>query len=401
MSAARDLVGVAVNGLLARKVRTALLLLGPVIGVAAIVAAVGLTDSAKGDLKRKVDELGTNLIEATAASSFGGQDAKLPKDAVERARTVTTVESVSAVLELQNIVVTPYEEAAENFETVPVPVLAADTLLPGVLDVPMVSGRWLNEFDDGVSSRAAVIGIGLARQFDVLPGEVRSLLLNGIEYSVVGIVDGVELEPAFDTAVFITFQRAADDFLPDEAVDDGVVLANKLYVRSVENREDETAEALKVAVNLGGPNEVQTELKSEALELAAQSDRQLQLIVVSMGLLAIIVGGIGIANVMSISVIQRSTEIGIRRALGHTRSTIAAQFILEAIAVGFFGGLLGVAVGVGAIAIGVTVAGWVFTLQPMLVPLGVILAMIISVVAGLYPATRAARLEPLETLRLG
>ena len=401
MSAARDLVGVAVNGLLARKVRTALLLLGPVIGVAAIVAAVGLTDSAKGDLKRKVDELGTNLIEATAASSFGGQDAKLPKDAVERARTVTTVESVSAVLELQNIVVTPYEEAAENFETVPVPVLAADTLLPGVLDVPMVSGRWLNEFDDGVSSRAAVIGIGLARQFDVLPGEVRSLLLNGIEYSVVGIVDGVELEPAFDTAVFITFQRAADDFLPDEAVDDGVVLANKLYVRSVENREDETAEALKVAVNLGGPNEVQTELKSEALELAAQSDRQLQLIVVSMGLLAIIVGGIGIANVMSISVIQRSTEIGIRRALGHTRGTIAAQFILEAIAVGFFGGLLGVAVGVGAIAIGVTVAGWVFTLQPMLVPLGVILAMIISVVAGLYPATRAARLEPLETLRLG
>ena len=401
MSAARDLVGVAVNGLLARKVRTALLLLGPVIGVAAIVAAVGLTDSAKGDLKRKVDELGTNLIEATAASSFGGQDAKLPKDAVERARTVTTVESVSAVLELQNIVVTPYEEAAENFETVPVPVLAADTLLPGVLDVPMVSGRWLNEFDDGVSSRAAVIGIGLARQFDVLPGEVRSLLLNGIEYSVVGIVDSVELEPAFDTAVFITFQRAADDFLPDEAVDGDVVLANKLYVRSVENREDETAEALKVAVNLGGPNEVQTELKSEALELAAQSDRQLQLIVVSMGLLAIIVGGIGIANVMSISVIQRSTEIDIRRALGHTRGTIAAQFILEAIAVGFFGGLLGVAVGVGAIAIGVTVAGWVFTLQPMLVPLGVLLAMVISVVAGLYPATRAARLEPLETLRLG
>lgn len=401
MSAARDLVGVAVNGLLARKVRTALLLLGPVIGVAAIVAAVGLTDSAKGDLKRKVDELGTNLIEATAASSFGGQDAKLPKDAVERARTVTTVESVSAVLELQNIVVTPYEEAAENFETVPVPVLAADTLLPGVLDVPMVSGRWLNEFDDGVSSRAAVIGIGLARQFDVLPGEVRSLLLNGTEYSVVGIVDSVELEPAFDTAVFITFQRAADDFLPDEAVDGDVVLANKLYVRSVENREDETAEALKVAVNLGGPNEVQTELKSEALELAAQSDRQLQLIVVSMGLLAIIVGGIGIANVMSISVIQRSTEIGIRRALGHTRGTIAAQFILEAIAVGFFGGLLGVAVGVGAIAIGVTVAGWVFTLQPMLVPLGVLLAMVISVVAGLYPATRAARLEPLETLRLG
>ena len=235
----------------------------------------------------------------------------------------------------------------------------------------------------------------------MLPGEVRSVLLNGLEYSVVGILDRVELEPAFDNAVFVTFNRAADDYLTDAALDGDAVLANKLYVRSAQNRESDTAQALKVAVNLGGPNEVQTELKSEALELAAQSDRQLQLIVVSMGLLAIIVGGIGIANVMSISVIQRSTEIGIRRALGHTRGIIAAQFILEAIAVGFFGGLLGVAVGVAAIGVGVAVAGWVFTLQPMLVPMGVVLAMVISVVAGLYPATRAARLEPLETLRLG
>jgi len=401
MNKMRDLVSVAVAGLFARKMRTALLLLGPVIGVAAIVAAVGLTDSAKGDLKRKVDELGTNLIEATASSSFGGEEAKLPKEAVERAFTVTTVESVSSVLELQNIVVLPYKEATEKFETVPVPVLAADYLLPSVLEVPMVSGRWLNDFDESATSRSAVIGVGLAREFNVMPGEVRSLLLNGLEYSVVGIMEAVELEPAFDTAVFIPFGAAADDFLDDAALDEGTVLPNKLYVRSVEGREDETAEALKVAVNLGGPDEISTELKSEALELAAQSDRQLQLIVVSMGLLAIIVGGIGIANVMSISVIQRSSEIGIRRALGHTRRTIAGQFILEAIAVGFLGGLLGVGVGVGAIGIGVWVAGWVFTLQPMLVPLGVVLAMVISVVAGLYPATRAARLEPLETLRLG
>ena len=401
MNRMRDLISVAVAGLFARKMRTALLLLGPVIGVAAIVAAVGLTDSAKGDLKRKVDELGTNLIEASAASSFGGEDAKLPKDAAERALTVTTAESVSSVLEMQNIIVSPYEEATENFETVPVPVLAADTALPNVLEVDMIAGRWLNEFDEGARSRSAVIGIGLAREFNVLPGEIRSLLLNGLEYSVVGIMDNVELEPGFDTAVFVSYAAASDDFLDDAAIEDDVVLPNKLYVRSVEGREDDTSEALKVAINLGGPDEVQTELKSEALELAAQSDRQLQLIVVSMGLLAIIVGGIGIANVMSISVIQRSGEIGIRRALGHTRSTIAGQFILEAIAVGFLGGLLGVAVGVAALGVGVWFAGWVFTLQPMLVPLGVLLAMVISVVAGLYPAARAARLEPLETLRLG
>jgi putative ABC transport system permease protein len=104
---------------------------------------------------------------------------------------------------------------------------------------------------------------------------------------------------------------------------------------------------------------------------------------------------------MSISVIQRSSEIGIRRALGHTRSTIAWQFIFEAVVVGVLGGILGVTVGVMSIGVGVALAGWVFTLQPFLVPAGIALAVVISVVAGLYPAVRASRLEPLETLRLG
>lgn len=395
MSRLRELVGVALTGLFARKVRTALLLMGPTIGVAAIIAAVGLTDSAKGDLKRKVDELGTNLIEASASSSFGAQNPTLPADAVERAFTVRTVESVSAVVELANIVVTPYEEAAEQYETVPVPVLAADMQLPAVLQVPLVSGRWVNSFDEENGARTAVIGIGLAREFEVLPDEQRSILLDDKEYAVVGILAEVELEPGFDNAVFIPFATADADFVADD------ILPNKLYVRADPGRVDDTAEALTTAINLGGPDEVQTELKSEALELAAQSDRQLQLIVVSMGLLAIIVGGIGIANVMSISVIQRSSEIGIRRALGHTRSTIALQFIFEAVVVGVLGGLLGVTVGVAAIGVGVGIAGWVFTLQPMLVPGGILLAVVISVAAGLYPAVRAARLEPLETLRLG
>ncbi len=395
MSRLRELIGVALTGLFARKVRTALLLLGPTIGVAAIIAAVGLTDSAKGDLKRKVDELGTNLIEASASSSFGGQNPTLPEDAVDRAFTVRTVQSVSAVVELTNIIVLPYAEATEKYETVPVPVLASDAQLPAVLQVPLVSGRWLNSFDEHEHARTAVIGLGLAREFDVLPGEVRAIELDGKEYAVVGVLDLVELEPAFDNAVFIPFSTADADFVSDD------ILPNKLYVRAKPGTEDATSEALKTAVNLGGPDEVKTELKSEALQLAAQSDRQLQLIVVSMGLLAIIVGGIGIANVMSISVIQRSSEIGIRRALGHTRSTIALQFIFEAIVVGVLGGVLGVTVGVAAIGVGVAIAGWVFTLQPMLVPGGIVLAVVISVFAGMYPAVRAARLEPLETLRLG
>jgi putative ABC transport system permease protein len=391
----RDLWSVALGGLFARKTRTVLLLLGPMIGVAAIVAAVGLTDSAKGDLKRKVEQLGTNLIEASAASSFGTDQPTLPADSVERAFTVRDVEKVAAVVELADIVVTPYEEATSRYETVPVPVMAADDELPRTLEVELVSGRWLDAFDEEHVSRAAVIGVGLAREIEYLPAESRTLDLDGRQYGIVGVLDEVELDPTLDNAVFIPFSAAEEDFLDDD------VEPTKLYVRSVEGTEERTAEALRTAISLGGPQEVATEIKSEALELAAQSDRQLQLIVVAMGLLAIIVGGIGIANVMSISVIQRSTEIGIRRALGHSRRIIAGQFLLEALAVGLVGGVLGVALGALSIGVGVWIADWVFTLAGWLPPAGVVLAMVVSVLAGLYPAWRAARLEPLETLRLG
>ncbi|MEY2610770.1 MAG: hypothetical protein RLZZ128_1419 [Actinomycetota bacterium] len=395
MNVFRDLVRVAMTGLLARKIRTLLLLLGPMIGVAAIIAAVGLTDSAKGDLKAKVAELGTNLIEASASSSFGGQNPTLPEDVVERALTVTTVESVAPIVELSNIIVTPYEEAREKYETVPIPVVAVTPELPDVLEVPLVGGRWINDFDEQAGARSAVIGVGLAREFGVLPEELRTIDIGGYDYTVVGVLDSVQLEPGFDTAVFIPFSRAESDFLDDD------ILPNKIYARVDPNRVDESADALTTAISLGGPDEVKTDVKSEALELAAQSDRQLQLIVVSMGLLAIIVGGLGIANVMSISVIQRSAEIGIRRALGHTRRIIAVQFLLEAIVVGVIGGVFGVLLGMLSIFIGASIAGWVFVMAPWLAPAGILLAITISVMAGLYPARRAARLEPLETLRLG
>lgn len=396
MNVARDLVRVALSGLAARKMRTVLLLLGPMIGVAAIIAAVGLTDSAKGDLKAKVAELGTNLVEVSAASSFGQQTPTLPADAIERASSVTTVEAVGSVRQLSNVLVSPYTEALEEFATVPIPVLAADRRLPAVLDVDLVAGRWLDDFDESAGARVAVIGQSLAREFSYLPGENRTIELDGRPFAVVGILGRVPLEPGFDNAVFIPFRTAGDDFLDDDGIE-----PNKLYVRSAEGSEDVTAEALSVAIGLGGPDEISAEIKSEALELAAQSDRQLQLIVVSMGLLAIVVGGLGIANVMSISVIQRSAEIGIRRALGHTRRIIALQFLLEAIAVGIVGGIFGVLLGMLSIFVGVSAAGWVFVMAGWLAPAGVALAVVISVLAGSYPAVRAARLEPLETLRLG
>ncbi len=395
MSRYRELLGVAFAGLAARKSRTLLIMLGPTLGVAAIIAAVGLTDSAKGDLKLKLRELGTDLIVAEASSSFGTDTPKMPTDAVPRALSVPTVDRVAAVSELSGVVVTPYAEAIGVYETVPIPVLAADAQLPSVLDVTMLSGRWLNDFDQQELVRSAVIGEGLADEIDVLAGESRSIDVGGKAYTVVGILEQVELDPSLNNAVFITFGSAEADFNDEDQE------PNKLYVRADPGTERDTSSILPIAITLGGSTEVAAKIPTDLLEAQSETDTTLQFIVAGMGLLALVVGAVGIANVMSISVIQRSSEIGIRRALGHSRSTVGLQFLLEALGVGILGGLLGVVVGLAAMWVGTNLADWVFVLQPWLPWAGLLGAIIVSMLAGIVPALKAARLEPLETLRLG
>ncbi|MCJ7673233.1 MAG: ABC transporter permease, partial [Acidimicrobiia bacterium] len=175
----------------------------------------------------------------------------------------------------------------------------------------------------------------------------------------------------------------------------------KLYVRSVDGETEKTAEAIPTAINLGGPDQVSTKIPSDALAASARADKTLQQTALFAGILALAVGGIGIANVMSISVIQRSTEIGIRRALGHTRSTIGIQFLLEALFIGILGGVAGVMIGVAVVHLVSALAGWIVVIDYGRMPLWIGLAVAVSVVAGLYPSLKAARLEPLETLRLG
>ncbi len=394
MSSVRDLLGVAFAGLTAKLTRTLLIMLGPIIGVSAIVAAVGLTESAKGDLQQTLAELGTNLIKAEAASSFGTQTPSFPEDVVVRVEALNTVEKASALINISGVVTSPYAAASSYYTAFPIPVIAADSAFLEVMDVGLVSGRWINSFDDSTAGRAAVIGSGLADEFAYIAGAERTILVGGFKYGVVGVMERITLEPNLDNAVVISPQAADRDF-------DTGIKATTLYVRSDPDHTLLTEEALPVAINLGSSEEVNTSVPTDALESAAAADTTLQAIVALMGGLALVVGGVGIANVMSISVIQRSAEIGIRRALGHGRGLIAWQFMLESIVVGLMGGIAGAGVGALVVAFVSRTKGWVVVLQPSLLVLGVVAAMAVSVVAGLYPSTKAARLEPLETLRLG
>ena len=390
----RDLLGVAWSGVTARKVRTFLIMLGPIVGVAAMVGAVGLTESAKGDLKQKLSVLGTNLIIAQAGGTFGSQNPTFPADAVRRVHSVSTVTGAAATTNLANVVAIPTEGGSDYYRTFPVPVRAADLDLPAVLQVPLIDGRWLNAADERLHTQSVVLGSGLANQYGYQRGEARTVRLNDTDFGVVGVLGSVALDPDLDNAVFITQWSAEHVFNTDGK-------PNQIYIRSKTGTTQATADAIPTAINLGGPDQVSTKVPSDVLQAASQADKTLQQTALFAGLLALTVGGLGIANVMSISVIQRSSEIGIRRAVGHSRSKIGAQFLLESLFVGVLGGILGAALGVGIVYLVSSFANWVVVIDYRRIPIWMGLALIVSVLAGLYPSAKAARLEPLETLRLG
>ena len=391
-----ELVRVAAAGLMARKVRTLLIMLGPILGVAAIVAAIGINESSKGYLKAKLQELGTDLIVANAQDAIGGfgQSPRIPAEAVGRVSRLPDVTSVTGTLQIANIVTLPFEAAYDYYRAFPVPVIATGLNLPETMEVPLVSGRFLNDFDVASEARVAVIGRDLADEYGYLPGEARTISLNGIDYGVVGVLDWVLLEPSMDSAVFITFPTAERDWDTDGQD------PTRLYIRAPTNTQW-VAEEVPIVVSLGGPDGARTSIPTDLLDAQSQVDESLNNLTKMMGGLALIVGGVGIANVMSISVIQRSSEIGIRRALGHSRSTIAVQFLFEALTVGVLGGILGAAVGAGVVWLTSEARGYVMVLSVPGLAVWALVSVGVAVVAGLYPSTKAARLEPLETLRLG
>ena len=392
----RELVGVALAGLTARKIRTFLIMLGPILGVAAIVSAIGINESSKGDLKAKLRELGTDLIVANAQDQLGGFGAnpRIPEEATARVARLPDVVSVSATLQLSNIVTLPFAEASDYYRAFPVPVIATTLELPATLEVPIVSGRFLNEYDESSGARVAVIGKDLANEYGYIANEPRSIELNGISYGVVGVLGYVLLEPSMDSAVFITFANAVEDWDIEEPD------PTRLYIRAPTNTKY-VAEEIPTVVSLGGPDGANTSVPTDLLDAQSQVDENLNNLTKMMGGLALIVGGVGIANVMSISVIQRSSEIGIRRALGHSRSTIALQFLFEALVVGVLGGIMGSGVGAGVVWLVSEMRDYTMILSVSGLFRWALVSVGVAIVAGLYPSNKAARLEPLETLRLG
>ena len=385
-----DLFRVASVGLRSRRLRAALSALGIAIGIAAMVAVLGISESSRSNLLSSLDRLGTNLLSVRGGEGFGfSGDGALPTTAEAMLSRIGPVEGVSSVTVVDADV--RRTNLIPSTQTGGITVQATD---PGLLDTlrgRLADGEWLDEARANLP--VVVLGSVAAERLgitDVADGV--QVWLGGHWFTVIGILEPIELAEDLDRTVLIGEGIAASLF--DTTENPGTI-----YLRADPDRIETVGRVLPATANPESPDTVEVARPTDAIEAKAAASNAFTALFLGLGAVALLVGGVGIANVMVISVLERRSEIGLRRALGATRRHVSAQFLAEALLLSALGGVTGVLLGAGVTAAYDLARGWTIVIPVVGLVGGVVAALLIGAVAGLYPATRAARLEPTDALR--
>jgi putative ABC transport system permease protein len=384
-----DLLRVGSLGLHSRRVRALLSALGISIGIAAIVGVLGISQSSKSGLLAELGRLG-NLLNVQAGQSAFGQQSELPTTAegmVSRIAPVTNVTEIGAVTNA-HVYRTPFVPAVN---TNGISVIATDSTLPPTLGAAMAQGTFLNAATEHYP--AVVLGAVAATQLGIHDlTDPRQVWLGGQWFTVVGILKPVELVNQVDSMALIGFPIAEQYFAFDGH-------PTEIYLRSMPSQVNAVTSVLPATVNPADPSTVQVSQPSDVLKAAVATKGAYNGLLLGLGAVALLVGGVGIANVMVISVLERRSEIGLRRALGASRRHVAEQFLAEALLLSAIGGVAGTLIGAAATATYALTQHWSVVIPPLAFYGGVGAAVAIGAGAGLYPSTRAARLSPTEALR--
>jgi len=387
---ARELLGTSLGGLRTRRLRAALSALGIAIGIGAMVAVVGVSSSAQASLLAEIDALGTNLLTISPGQTLLGANEVLPSTAVPMIDHVLNVQGDAAVYQVSGVSVyrTQYVPAAE---TGGIGVDAAGASLPQVVGTSMAAGHFLDALSQQFPE--AVLGAQAAQvlQLGRVGGHVM-VDLGNTWFEVIGILKPAVLDSGLDSTVFISLPVAERMFRTEPN-------PSEIYVRAKQNHVTGVSNLLAATADPQNADGVQVSRPSDALEARAAAKGQFTTLLLGLGAVALLVGAIGIANIMVISVLERRGEIGLRRALGATRHHITAQFLAESALLAALGGLAGLGLGAGSTEIYALSRN-----EPFVVPLYALIAapavgFVIGAVAGLYPAAKAARLSPTEALR--
>jgi putative ABC transport system permease protein len=384
-----DLARLASVGLRTRRLRATLSALGIAIGVAAIVAVLGLSASSQAGLLSEIDRLGTNLLDVTNGQTLLGQIAELPDAAsamIKRIGPVTQVQSTGTVG--GSVFRSPL---IPSIDTNGISISAASLGLPRAVGTSIAQGHFLNAATArepvSVLGAAAAQRLGIDRVFS---GE--RIWLDGMWFYVAGILRPAPLAPEIDSAVLIGFP-AAKHYLDFDGH------PSEIYVRAQNSGVDAVDNILAATANPEDPSSVDVSQPSAALVARADAQGAFNDLFLALAAVALVVGAVGVANIMVIGVLERRSEIGLRRALGATKANIRTQFLSEAILLALLGGIVGVLAGIIATAIYASTKGWAVVIPTLAWGGGLGAALAIGAIAGLLPAIRAARMSPTEALR--
>ena len=385
----KDLFFVALYGVRARRGRAALTSIGIGIGIAAIVAVTGISASGRADLLATLESLGTNLIKASPQAGFFGTQEKLPDGVVGMVERIGPVEEVTSTTQTDLIV--RRSDFISEFEGGGISTIVTSPELLQVVGGNLIEGRFIQ---DGLSNiPVTVLGSVTASRLGINTLETPTKILIGNEwFGVVGIIDELKIHPDLDRSVFIGYGVAKTLFDIDKEPTTIYVRANPTYIEDV-------VEVIAPSMNPENPDQVQVSRPSDALEAQEAADAAFTNLLLGLGSVALLVGGVAIANVMVMSVLERRMGIGVRRSIGATRKEIRYQFLLESIVLSGIGGLVGVVLGTG-VTLGYTnYTDIVFSIPVSQVLGAILLALLIGAISGVYPAIKASKIQPAEAVR--
>jgi len=385
-----DVVRVGGAGLRSRPIRVVLSALGIAIGIAAMISVVGISASSHVQLDRTLDRLGTNLLTVSpGVDPLTLDPATLPTESVSMIGRIGPVMSVAAIGSL------PAAQVYRNNyvpvgQTGSIAVMAAQLDLLGTVGAHITDGVWLNSATAAFPT--TVLGAGAAERLGVTETGARAQVWLGDRwFTVIGVLDPVPLAPELDSAALVGW-GAATTYLGFDGH------PTTIYCRANKDHVTDVRDVLAATADPQAPLEVRVSRPSDALAARQETDKTFTALLLALGAVALLVGGIGVANTMVISVLERRSEIGLRRSLGATRGQIRTQFFGEALLLSLFGGAGGVLIGIAVTGAYATTAGWPTRVPPLAMAAGLGATLLIGGVAGLYPAMRAARLAPTAAL---
>ncbi|TCB94304.1 ABC transporter permease [Micromonospora zingiberis] len=388
-----DLLALGSTGLRTRPLRAALSALGIAIGIATMIVVTGIPASSQAALLTELTALGTNRLQAMAAPDRD-PPTKLPESAVGMVRRIGPVTAVSAVGNTHTLV--RRNDRVDPRDGAGLTVLASHLDLLPTINARIRVGSWLNpataSFPTVVLGSVAATRLGITE----LPGgqPAPQVMISDRRFTVIGILAQTPLSPDIDRSVLVGWAAARSELRFDGH-------PTVIYVRCEESQLEAVRGVLAATISPERPGQVVVSRPSDALAAKRASEGSFSVLFLALAGVALLVGGIGVANTMVVSVLERRAEIGLRRALGATRGQIRGQFLTESVVLAALGGLAGTALGLLTTVGYANWQGWPLVVPAESAVVGVGGAVVIGMLAGVYPCVRAARLPPTQALAAG